>query len=137
MNWSDRFALGIDLIDQQHQTLFRLIDDLAIAIQHESSDAALQAIFEKLKEYTLTHFAAEEQLMARHGYTADEAHQDKHRALEKSLAQLVVRAGNHEPLVSLQTMNFLQQWLYQHIDDVDRQFAAFLKNKGVTSVLDD
>lgn len=134
MDWSDRYALGIDLIDQQHQVLFRLIDQLAKAIQGDMPDAELQSVFARLNEYTLTHFAAEEQLMALHGYPGDKEHLENHRALEHSLGQLSLRARDGEPLVSLQAMNFLRQWLYHHIDDVDRQFADFLKAKGITSV---
>ena len=129
MDWSDRFALGIELIDQQHQVLFRLIDQLAKAIQNETSESDLRAIFDKLREYTLTHFAAEEHLMRQHAYPADKEHHENHRALEHSLLQLEVRAKNGEPLVSLQAMNFLRQWLYHHIDDVDRQFANYLKTR--------
>lgn len=136
MDWSDRFALGIDLIDQQHQVLFRLIDQLAKAIQDDNSEAELSSIFSKLHEYTLTHFAAEEHLMARYGYPAEQAHQENHRGLENTLAQLIQRAMGGEALVSLQTMNFLRQWLYHHIDDVDRQFADFLKARGISSVHD-
>lgn len=134
IDWSDRFALGIDLIDQQHKVLFRLIDQLAQAIQHETSEAELQTIFARLHDYTLTHFATEERLMAQYGYPADGDHQASHRTLEHSLEQLVERAQNGEPLVSIQTMNFLRLWLYNHIDGIDRQFADFLKTKGVTTV---
>ena len=130
MDWSDRFAVGIDIIDQQHQVLFRLIDQLAKAIQNETSEAELQSIFSKLHEYTLTHFATEEQLMVQHGYPADKDHLENHRALEQSLSQLSSRAQGGEPLVSLQAMNFLRQWLYHHIDDVDRQLAEFLKARA-------
>lgn len=133
MDWSDRYVLGIDLIDQQHQVLFRLVDQLAKAIQSDSPDAELHTVFAKLNEYTLTHFAAEEQLMAQHGYQGGKEHQENHRALEHALGQLMLKARDGEPLVSLQTMNFLRQWLYHHIDDVDRQFADFLKGRGVTS----
>lgn len=135
MDWSDRFALGIDLIDQQHQVLFRLIDQLARAIQDEISEAELQTIFAELHKYTLTHFATEERLMAQYAYPADQDHRGNHQTLENSLEQLVERANNGEPLVSIQTMNFLRLWLYNHIDGTDRQFADFLKAKGVTTVV--
>lgn len=130
MDWSDRFALGVAVMDQQHQVLFRLIDELAQAMLDETPDAALQPIFDRLHEYTLTHFATEEKLMAKYGYPADRDHHANHRALEASLAELVERAAQGEPLVSLQTMNFLRQWLYEHIDGVDRRFADFLKSQG-------
>lgn len=134
MDWSDRFALGIDLIDQQHQVLFRLIDQLAQAIQDENPEAELQTIFGQLHDYTLTHFATEERLMAQYAYPADHDHQENHRTLEHSLEQLVERAKSGEPLVSIQTMNFLRLWLYNHIDGTDRQFADFLKSRGVTHI---
>lgn len=134
MDWSDRFALGIDLMDQQHKVLFRLIDQLAQAIQHETSEAELQNIFGQLHDYTLTHFATEERLMAQYAYPADQDHQASHRTLEQTLEQLVERAKGGEPLVSIQTMNFLRLWLYNHIDGTDRQFADYLKAKGVTPV---
>lgn len=132
MDWSDRYALGIELIDSQHKVLFRLIDQLAKAIQANDSTVGLQEVFDKLKEYTLTHFAAEEHLMEQHGYHASREHHANHLALEQSLAHLAARAEEGEPLLSLQTMNFLRQWLYQHIDHVDREFAVFLKEKGIS-----
>lgn len=132
MDWSDRYALGIELIDSQHKVLFRLIDQLAKAIQANDGTSGLQEVFDKLKEYTLTHFAAEEHLMEQHGYHASREHHANHLALEQSLAHLAARAAEGEPLLSLQTMNFLRQWLYQHIDHVDRAFADFLKDKGVS-----
>ena len=90
-------------------------------------------IFDRLHEYTLTHFATEERLMAHYGYPDDQAHQANHRGLEKSLADLVSRAEHGEPLVSLQAMNFLRQWLYEHINGVDRRFADYLKGKGAAN----
>jgi hemerythrin len=135
MDWSDRFALGIDLMDQQHQVLFRLIDQLAKAIQDGNPDQELKLIFGRLSEYTLTHFAAEEALMAQHGYPADQDHIENHRSLVHALSDLVIKAQEGEPLVPLKAMNFLRQWLYEHIDGTDRQFAAFLTLKGLTRVL--
>lgn len=137
VDWSDRYALGVDLIDQQHQTLFRLIDQLAKAIQEGHSEDGVQMVFGKLAEYTLTHFAAEEHLMDQYGYPGRDEHHENHQVLEHSLAQLMAKAADGEPLVSLQTMNFLRQWLYHHIDHVDREFAEFLKaNGGVPAILD-
>lgn len=130
MDWSDRFTLGVEQIDQQHQVLFRLIDQLAKAIQTDTSDDELKLVFDRLYEYTKTHFAMEEALMVQHHYPADAEHHKNHRSLEDSLAKLVARAETGEPLASLQTMNFLRQWLYHHIDDIDRQFAEFLIAKS-------
>lgn len=126
MDWSDRYAVGVEIIDQQHQKLFRLIDELARGIQSGNSEAALQTVFDELADYTRTHFETENRLMRESGYPDSAKHGALHRELEASLADLVGKARRGEPWVSLETMNFLRQWLYHHIDDTDRQFADFL-----------
>jgi hemerythrin-like metal-binding protein len=128
-SWSDRYALGVEVIDQQHQRLFRLIDQLAWGIQQGNAEPALQSVFDELSDYTKTHFQTEEQLMAESGFPGGAGHREKHRGLEASLADLVAKASRGEPWVSLETMNFLRQWLYHHIDDTDRQLAVHLNSR--------
>ena len=131
MDWSDRYAVGVEIIDRQHQKLFRLIDQLARGIQAGNSDATLMAVFDELADYTKTHFETEQRLMAAAAYPESPAHVAQHRELEGSLADLVEKARRGEPWVSLETMNFLRHWLYHHIDDTDRQLAAFLKTREI------
>jgi hemerythrin-like metal-binding protein len=131
MDWSDRYAVGVDIIDRQHQKLFRLIDQLARGIQAGNSDATLMAVFDELADYTKTHFETEARLMAGAEYPDSAAHGAQHRELEASLGELVAKARRGEPWVSLETMNFLRHWLYHHIDDTDRRLARFLKNREI------
>lgn len=130
MDWSDRYAVGVELIDQQHQKLFRLIDQLARGIQAGNSEATLQAVFDELAEYTRTHFETESRLMQESGYPDGARHGALHRELEASLGELIAKARRGEPWVSLETMNFLRQWLYHHIDDTDRHLADYLRSRG-------
>jgi hemerythrin-like metal-binding protein len=131
MDWSDRYAVGVDIIDRQHQKLFRLIDQLARGIQAGNSDATLMTVFDELADYTKTHFETEARLMAGAEYPDSQDHLVRHRELEASLGELVDKAKRGEPWVSLETMNFLRHWLYHHIDDTDRQLAKFLKNREI------
>ena len=132
MDWSDRYALGVELIDSQHKTLFRLIDQLAKGIQEGNSEQVLMNILSQLSEYTLTHFDTENRLMIESGYPDAVEHGTRHAELVKSLNALVAQAQRGEPWVSLQTMNFLRQWLYHHIDDTDRHLGVYLKNRSGT-----
>ena len=125
-SWSDRYAVGIEIIDQQHQRLFRLIDQLAWGIDAGKSEKVLTSIFDELADYTRSHFATEERLMAESGFPGSAGHGEKHRELESSLADLVAKAQRGEPWVSLEAMNFLRLWLYHHIDDTDRRLADHL-----------
>lgn len=128
MDWSDRYAVGVDIIDQQHRTLFRLIDELAKGIQSGNSEHALQKVFDELADYTRTHFETESRLMRESGYPDGARHGALHHELEASLSELIAKARRGEPWVSLETMNFLRQWLYHHIDDTDRHLADYLRS---------
>lgn len=131
MKWSDRYAVGVEVIDRQHETLFRLIDNLAKGIQSGNPESTLQSVFDELNDYVRVHFETEHRLMAEHDFDDAPMHQAKHRELEQSLNELIERAKAGKPWVSLETMNFLRQWLYHHIDDTDRRFAEHLKSRGV------
>lgn len=132
MKWSDRYAVGVEVIDRQHETLFRLIDSLATGIQSGNPESTLQSVFDELHDYARVHFETEHRLMAEHEFAEAPAHKARHRELEQSLNELVERAKAGKPWVSLETMNFLRQWLYHHIDDTDRRFAEHLKSRGMT-----
>ena len=131
MKWSDRYAVGVEVIDRQHETLFRLIDNLAKGIQSGNPESTLQSVFDELHDYARVHFETEHCLMDQHAFGEAAGHKAKHRELEGSLNELVERAKVGKPWVSLETMNFLRQWLYHHIDDTDRRLAEHLKSRGV------
>jgi hemerythrin len=131
MNWSDRYAVGVEVIDRQHEVLFRLIDTLAKGIQSGNPESTLQAVFDELTEYVRVHFETEHRLMVEYDFPEEPAHEAKHRELQQSLNDLIERTNAGQPWVSLETMNFLRQWLYHHIDDTDRRLAEHLASRGV------
>lgn len=92
--WSERFNLGVELIDNEHQKLFRILNKLfALRRQEEKSRWVCQEAVKYFKEHTLQHFADEEAYMASIGYAGLETHKHIHNnfrertlpALEKEL----------------------------------------------------
>lgn len=128
VQWSPRYEVGIEVIDGQHRQLLELInrlgDDLSAGRDFDQLVESLKA----LVRYTEHHFATEERLMDEVGAGA-ERHRAEHRRLEESLARLTL------PLDAegmSQGSRFLQDWLFRHIDEVDRPFAAFLRAHGIS-----
>ena len=126
MKWSDRYALGVDVIDQQHQVLFGLIDQLAQGICSGESEAVLSEVFCALQTYVQVHFLTEQSLMENSFFPGAVAHAAQHHEFERSLSDLVQRSHSGSPWTSIETMNFLRQWLFHHIDDTDRALATHL-----------
>jgi hemerythrin len=125
--WSQSLAVGVEVIDRQHQELFRRARDLIEALK-AGRRSEVGALVEYLGDYAHTHFEAEESLMRSARFPGLEAHQARHEDFRKELAALVAdyeRKGA-TPLVTLTLHNWLSDWLRQHVSTEDVKLAAFL-----------
>jgi hemerythrin len=129
--WSDRYSVNIAELDQQHQRLFRLMDELNRALAAGRSQTALDEILRKLVEYTIVHFATEEHLMDQHGFPGFSAHRLEHNVLTEKITSLRLQHRAGKPDVAAALVLFLQHWMEEHILKTDKQYSQFLNAKGV------
>ena len=128
--WKESYAIGVKEIDAQHKHLFKLAEDLHAAMNAGKATAALQEVFTKLVAYTKTHFAAEERLMQKCGYSGFAAHKAKHDELTQKVVDLQQKFQAGTAMLSVETMQFLSQWLQHHIGGTDRQYVPFVAGRG-------
>ena len=96
IEWSRAMSVGITELDEDHQVLIRIINDLA-DLQDTKADAqALRASFEHLKHYAEFHFAREEAVMRSVHYAVLGDHQVEHRNFEGQMRDLSSRL-EHDP----------------------------------------
>ena len=78
--WKEEYNLGVDLIDREHQRLFRIINRL-FAMKEEEKDHqwVCQEGVKYFKGHAMKHFADEEQYMADIGYSGLEQHRRIHQ----------------------------------------------------------
>ena len=126
--WEARFEVGIEVIDGQHRHLLALINRLSSDLRAGRDLDPLVDALKDLVRYTEHHFATEERLMDEVGAAA-ERHRAEHRRLEGGLARLTLRL---DPQGVSETSRFLLDWLFHHIDEVDRPFAALLRSRGIS-----
>ncbi len=129
--WKDAYSVRIDQIDGQHKKLFRLAAQLHQATAAGNSKAVLAELFHDLIEYTKVHFAHEEQLMMRAGYPDLIPHQAEHAALLKKVHDFHKQYEGGTAPLSIDLLNFLQDWLEKHILHTDQAYAPYLKAKSV------
>ena len=129
--WDDKYETGIAAIDQDHQRLVKLINDLYEAMQDGSGGALLLPIFTALKHYTENHFAREESYMIECDAPDHENHSREHRRMVAKLAELESRHRHGEAAISLQTLTFLRDWLKSHICKVDQAMAAHAMGRQI------
>jgi hemerythrin len=128
MQWDPRLAVGVPIIDQQHQELIEALNRLLAAMAASKGAQEVRSLLDFLGDYVVTHFAAEEQLMARHRYPGAAEHREEHAAFVaefKALHADFVRAGPTTGLV-IKLNGRVCQWLREHIAGSDKKLATFV-----------
>ncbi len=61
--WSERFAFGIDAIDDQHRRLFDYLERLDASLRRGEGWLALRELLDEVAHWADLHFAVEEALL--------------------------------------------------------------------------
>ncbi len=125
--WTDDMSVGHPEIDNDHRTLIDIIDQLTTA---ESGDdrTSVEFVLDELIQYTNVHFAREEQILTRLGYTGLDDHADRHATLFRQVTTLRERFVNGlSGRLSADVLDFLMSWLTDHILHEDRLYAPLLR----------
>ncbi|MCK9563526.1 MAG: bacteriohemerythrin [Bacteroidales bacterium] len=119
LKWSSDLETGIDVIDNQHRRIVEYINELHDAIERQSRDD-VSVVLEELVDYTLSHFAFEEDLQEQSGYPFFHAHKKVHDLFKRKIAEFQQRFELGED-ISRQLLTLLRTWLVNHIkrDDAD------------------
>ena len=130
LSWKDEYSVGVPVIDDDHKRLLYLINNLETAIDYNAGDEFEKKALDELVQYTQYHFSREEGLMEKAGYPDLEAHKKEHRAMIAKVESFVAEyeAKGHDVLEGI--ADYLGQWLVNHINGTDQQYAPFLRDKG-------
>ncbi len=123
--WESSLETGIDVIDSQHRRIVDYINQLHGAIAR-GDNAIVARVIDQMVDYTKTHFAFEEELMAKAGYHQTEAHTAIHNAFADRIEIYKQRflAGDD---ISKRLLSDLRIWLTNHIKHEDGDYARVVK----------
>ncbi len=131
IDWSDRYSVGVFKFDNQHKMLIKQINDLHMAMRIGNGKSSLITVMDNLVKYTVEHFADEEREMQRTNYPDYMAHKREHDKLVEKVQDLRERMSSGKIVVTMEVMNFLRDWLTNHIAKVDKQYSDHLVGQGV------
>lgn len=131
LTWNISYSVGVKALDSQHTALFDILNDLHGAMMKGQAQTMTGPLLRKLVEYTRTHFSAEEQMLAASKYPGLANHCTLHRDLMKQVEDYSARFERGEITLNLQLLNFLRDWLTNHIQKVDHDYGAWLNEHGV------
>ena len=124
--WREAYSVHIPQIDAQHRQLIGLINELHTAMMQGAGNEALGRILGELIRYTESHFSYEEAMLQQRGYSSLMAHRSEHRQLTRQIEDLQTQFRSGKLLMTMQVMQFLKEWLANHILIRDMQYAREL-----------
>jgi hemerythrin len=131
--WKNEYAVGIPSVDVQHQKLFSIARELYDAMSAGRGKASLAVILDRLVQYTAVHFAHEERLMRTHDYPDFARHKAQHDALTKQVLTFQKDFESGKVSMTVHLLQFLKDWLENHIKVSDFEYAPCLKQVGQAS----
>jgi hemerythrin len=131
IKWQDEYYIGIEAIDEQHKELFEIANRIYELLKNElltDKYNKIIEIIEELKDYTVYHFAAEEEYMKSIGYkkflSQKVAHSDFLEKMEDIDLEKIDESHN-EYLIGI--LDFVCDWLVEHIIKEDKLIVTLGK----------
>lgn len=122
--WKDEYNIGVDILDKEHQRLFKIINKLLVFSDEEKkSQWACQEGIKFFKDHAMNHFDEEEKYMESVNYEGLQTHKRIHQvfreetlpALEKELEQMDYSANSVDHFLGV-----CAGWLVGHTLTEDR-----------------
>ena len=131
INWQDQYSVKIKEIDNQHSKLVGLINQLHNAMREAKGKEIVGSIINELISYTKYHFTAEEKLMKDNNYPNFLRHKTEHDNLTSKVIEFQTNFNSGKAPLSMELMQFLKDWLVNHIVKVDKEYSGYLNSKGI------
>ena len=135
--WQEEYNIGVEIIDKEHQRLFKIINKLLIVDgeeEEEKSRWACQEGIKYFKEHAMKHFAEEEMYMASIGYEGYETHRRLHDIFRKKTLPEIEKElmlTRYSPESVEHFLGVCAGWLIGHTMTEDRAITGGASSRWV------
>ncbi|WP_300673138.1 bacteriohemerythrin [Desulfoluna sp.] len=125
--WTEKISVNIPEIDQQHQTLFAIINDLITEHNQQAEPEKILSLIGRLVDYSGTHFTTEENLLVDLNFPHFIQHNQAHLAYMKKVDLFIQDCKSNKRGLSLEMLEFLNHWWLNHVSISDMEYARHFK----------
>lgn len=126
--WTDSYSTNIEVIDEDHKSLFGLVNSLSKAREAGEDSGHISLAIDALNDYAQNHFKREEALMMLCGYSAQARHEEGHQAFRDIATSLKHLYYVCPDMVSLEgVISYLEEWLKNHIAFSDHAYLEEMR----------
>jgi hemerythrin len=131
IKWNDKYSVNISLIDEQHKKLFELINKANIAEALNNNTKDVLAILDQMTEYALKHFETEEHYMKEFNFPGYQPHRSEHIDFTNTAIDYKNRVVGGDYQIINEILEYLKQWLVNHIQVTDKKYIECFKKNGL------
>ena len=131
LEWSDVHRVGLEKFANHHTPLVYHLNLLHSTMRSGKSQDSLNRILGEFLVTIKSHFASEEEAMQTHAFPGYSEHRKRHVDLLDEVTALEIEAQEGQAHIDMKLLNFLRQWLIDHIRGMDREYAPFFQDQGM------
>ncbi len=124
--WTKEFSIGVARIDEEHQTLVAMLNELGQAIASGQGREAVARTSARMRGYAQQHFKTEEEAMTASWYPNRTSHVAEHDLFIEKVLDLEGTMGQGGTILAKDIWTFLRDWLNGHILGSDKLLGAHL-----------
>ena len=137
--WESKYALGVQIIDEQHKRLFALTNELyeKCRLGEDAVHDQFIKTLHSMVNYVIEHFTAEEKIMVQIQYPRIAEQKEQHASFTRKILEESKKFESGKHGVPLDLVHFLKDWIISHIAVFDQVLADYihhLKKTGVTNL---
>jgi len=128
--WSDRYSMGIKVIDDQHKGLLDFVNNLFnhATGNEEEERAFFKEVIQQAVQYIKEHFSTEEKYMVATKFPGYAEHKKTHDEFVITVVKTVKDFEAGKRLVLEKLAYFLKDWVLSHVAVMDTQYAKYFKS---------
>jgi len=118
-------------IDAQHKRLVEMVNEFHRAMRTGAAADVMKKLLRELISYTANHFALEEKYMKKYNFSGYNEHKQAHEKLVAQVLELQKTVESGKSVITIDVMNFLKDWLINHIKGMDKKYGEHFNKNGL------
>ena len=131
IEWDDKYSVGISKIDDEHKQFIDIVNEAIAAKEHNDNPEELKELLYSITMYAIKHFATEENYMIQFNYPEYQYHKEEHHDFSKKVIEYCERVNDGDSQFADKILEYLKQWLVNHIQVTDRKYIDCFKRNGL------